>query len=65
MNEMYKLKYKDKWMKITRVLGTYSYELYDNASEVDSLNYRKALSGRNLVAEDCNLNKDEILIVKI
>ena len=63
MEKVYRLKYKNKWMKVKRMLGTYVYDLFDNPEDVEPERLTKISSGRSLVAEDCNIPIDEIEII--
>ena len=65
MSDMYRLKYKDKWMKVIRMTGTYIYKLFDDPNEVEPTSLNKAQAGRTLVCADNNLEIEDIEIVKV
>ena len=60
----YRLKYQGKWIKVKRVLGTYTYESYDDPNDVPLGTYTKVISGKSLICEDNDIDKKDIEIVE-
>lgn len=63
-NQGYRIKYKDKWMEIIRILGRYDFKLHDDYSEINVLTKKAAMAGISLVCEDNEgINIDDIQLV--
>ena len=63
MENGYRLKYYGKWLKIKRILGQYTFELFDNEEDVKPERWQKTIAGKGLIIDDCGLNSDEIEII--
>lgn len=64
-DKLYRLKYKDKWLEVIRVTGTYEYKAYDDKNDVKGVSHVKALAGRAAICDNCpDLDFDLIEIVE-
>lgn len=65
MEQLYRLRYKGKWMKPIHMLGTNIYKLFDDPNEVEPMRKIKIMAARSLVSEDNNLNIEDIEVVEV
>lgn len=61
----YRLKYRDKWIKPKRILGSYIYELCDTYENIKLLSLNDANSWKNILCrENDELSKEEVEIIE-
>ena len=60
----YRLRYQGQWMKTKHMLGTYVYDLCDNMDDVELMSYKKAIAWKNLISEDCHIERQDIEMVE-
>ena len=51
-------------MKTEHMLGTYVYDLCDNMDDVELMSYKKAIAWKNLISEDCHIERADIEMVE-
>lgn len=60
----YRIQYHGKWVMPVKENGYLRYDLFDNPHHVKPMIHDKAIIAINLLSEDNNINKEELIMVE-